>query len=171
MVVELRKLSPSDGMDVYKLLQDIPKNENGFQNGCNGLSYDEYKKWLIRSDNIASGVGLEDWMAPQTIYWLYVDDKPVGMGKLRHRLTDKLKEEGGHCGYAIASAERQKGYGKLLLNKMIDEARGLSIDRLLITVSNHNLPSIKVAVGNGGIIERTSDVRHYIWIDCHAQQI
>jgi predicted acetyltransferase len=77
-----------------------------------------------------------------------------------------LREEGGHCGYAIRPACRQMGYGKLLLKLLMKKASNLGIDRLLITVLNHNTPSIKVALANGGVIEKVSDQRHYIWIDC-----
>ncbi|MCL2406874.1 MAG: GNAT family N-acetyltransferase [Defluviitaleaceae bacterium] len=165
MDIELKQLLPSDDVDIYEMLQELPKDENGFINGCNGKSYDEYKNWLIKSDNIANGIGLEDWMVPQNIYWLYVDGKPVGMGKLRHYLTDKLKEEGGHGGYAVRPSCRQKGYGSLLLKLMIEKARNIGTDKLLITVQNDNAASIKVALANNGIITKTDDIRHYIWID------
>jgi len=165
MRLELRKLSLEDGMDIYDMLQEIPKDENGFMNGCHGLTYDEYKQWLIRSNNIANGIGLEDWRVPANTYWLYVNGEPVGMGKLRHRLTDKLREDGGHVGYAIAPSYRNLGYGKILLKLLVDEAKAIGIDSLLIAVQNHNTASLHVAIANGGKIEKADDVRHHIWID------
>jgi Predicted acetyltransferase len=166
MNCELRKLSPDDGRDIYNMLQQIPKEENGFINGCNGKAYEEYKKWLIKSDNVSNGIELEEWMVPQNIYWLYIDGLPVGMGKLRHYLTDKLKEEGGHIGYAILPSHRNKGYGKILLKMLIDCAKEMKIDRLLLTVQNHNTASIKVTLANNGRIEKVDNQRHFIWIDC-----
>jgi predicted acetyltransferase len=165
MKYELRKLSPDDGRDVYEMLQELSKDENGFTNGCNGKTYDEFKNWLIKSNNVANGIGLEEWMVPQKIYWLYVDGMPVGMGKLRIYLTDKLKEEGGHCGYAIIPTQRNKGYGKVLLKMLIAYAKDIQIDRLLLTVQNHNTASIKVALANNGRIENVNTKRQYIWID------
>lgn len=162
----LKQLSPNDGQDIYTMLQELPKDENGFINGCQGKSFEEYKDWLIKSDHTSKGIGLADWMVPQTIYWLYVDGVPVGIGKLRHRLTDKLREEGGHGGYAIRPSCRNKGYGTLLLKLMINEASSLGIDRLLLTVQNHNLPSIKVVLADGGLIEKVNEQRHYLWINC-----
>jgi len=170
MKVELKKLSPDDGTDVYNLLQAIPKDENGFQNGGNGLSYEEFKQWLTENDNIANGIGLEDWMVPQNIYWLYIDGNPVGMGKLRTRLTEKLKVDGGHCGYGIALLQRNKGYGKLLLKMMIREATMLGVEKILLTIHNDNEASVKVAVGSGGVIEKVTDNKHYIWIECNTRK-
>lgn len=132
----------------------------GFHHGLLALSY------LETHQAFAVLIGLADWMVPSTTYWLYVDGLPVGIGKLRHYLTDKLREEGGHCGYAIRPSCRSKGYGKLLLNLLIKKARSLGIERLLLTIQNHNIPSIKVALFNGGVIERVNEQRHYIWLEC-----
>ncbi len=133
MIIELRPLSVDDGIDIYEMLQEMPKNENGFVNNCNGRTFEDFRNWLIKSFNIANGTSLEEWMVPQNIYWLYVDKVPVGMGKLRHYLTDKLKEE-GHGGYAIRPSYRNKGYGTLLLKLIIEQAKEIKIDRLLLTV-------------------------------------
>ena len=166
MTIELKKLSPDDGRDIYNMLQELPAEENGFYNSCHGLSWDEYKEWLIKNDKHAQGIGLEDGWVPQTVYWLYVDGVPVGMGKLRHYLNEKLREEGGHCGYAVRPPRRNRGYGKLLLGLLIGEAKELGLDKILITVENHNTASLQVALSHGGVIEKVSDVRHYIWVDC-----
>ena len=105
-------------------------------------------------------------MVPSSTYWLYADGEPVGFGKLRHFLTDKLRDEGGHAGYAIRTSERNKGYGTILLKMIIEEARKMNIDKILLTISINNANSIKVALNNKGKIERSNEVRHYIWIDC-----
>lgn len=166
MNCELKKLSPDDGRDIYDMLQKIPKEENGFTNGNNGITYEEFKKWLIKSDNMSNGIGLEEWMVPQSIYWLYIDGEPVGMGKLRHYLTDKLRTEGGHIGYSIHPDFRNKGYGKILLKMLIDCAKDIDIDKLLLMIHNHNVASIKTALANNGIIEKTDIKCHFIWIEC-----
>ncbi len=165
MDYEMRQLSVEDGTEIYEMLQELPKDENGFINGVNGKTFEEYKKWLIKSDNTAKGVGLESWMVPQNVYRLFVDGIPVGIGKLRHYLNDKLREEGGHVGYAVRPSYRNKGYGKLLLKLLIREAESIGIDRVLLTVRNQNIYSVKVALSNGGVIESVNDARHFIWIE------
>lgn len=167
MNIELRKLSQDDGVEIYDMLQEIPKYENGLVNGCNGKPFDEYRKWLAKSDNIANGIGLENWMVPQSTFWIYVDGIPVGFGKLRHYLTDKLKEEGGHIGYAIRPTYRNRGFGKILLRLILEKAKQMEINKVLITVHNNNVSSIKVALANGGVVEKITYERHLIWIDCN----
>lgn len=167
MNYELKKLSVNDGRDVYDMLQSIPKDENGFINGVNGMNFDEYKSWLVHADENSKKTEIEDgWKVPQSTYWLYVNGRPVGVGKIRHFLTDKLRLEGGHIGYAIAPGARNKGCGKILLRELLKEAKKLNIDRALITVQNENAASIKVALANGGLIEKIGAERHFIWVDC-----
>jgi len=43
MSIELRHLSVNDGVDVFDMLQKIPKNENGFMNVCNGITVGGYR--------------------------------------------------------------------------------------------------------------------------------
>lgn len=167
MNYELRKLTVSDGMDIYKMLQELPEDENGFINLINGKTFEEYKQWLAINDASSKAVGLEEgWKVPTSTYWLYADGHPVGIGKLRHFLTDKLREEGGQAGIAIRPVERNKGYGTILLKLIADEAKKMNIDKILVTIRNNNYGSLKVALKNNGKIEKVNEVRHYIWIDC-----
>jgi len=166
MDIELRKLSVDDGNDIYNMLQEIPKNENGFVNCCNERTFEEYKKWLAKSDNMANGIGLENWMVPQSTFWMYVDGIPVGFGKLRHYLTEKLKEDGGHIGYAIRPKFRNRGYGKLILKLILEKSKEIGIDEVLLTIFNDNAYSIKVALANGGKVEKVTNESHFIRIDC-----
>ena len=90
--------------------------------------------WL---DNAASGnqTGLVDgWKVPQTIYWLFADGKPVGYGKIRHFLTDKLLADGGTISYSIRPGQRNKGFGKILLTELIKECSDLGIKKALLTI-------------------------------------
>ena len=165
-MLELRKLSVNDGMDVYQMLQDIPLDENGFQNNVNGLSYEEYKSWLVKKAQEPELDGIVDgWKVPSTTYWLYADGVPVGFGKLRHCLTDALRKAGGHIGYGIAPQYRVKGYGKELLRLLIGEAYNRGIDKVLVTIRLDNKPSQAVALANGGVITEQTDERLLIWID------
>ncbi len=165
-MIELRQLSVDDGMDVYAMLQEIPKEENGFINNANGLSFAEYQQWLKSKHAAAEQLGLVNgWKVPSTTYWLYADGKPVGFGSVRHFLTDALRQSGGHIGYGIAPKYRGKGYGKKLLALLLKEAGRLGIDRALVTIHLDNAASRAVALANGGVITGQTDERILVWID------
>lgn len=165
-MVELRALSVDDGMDVYTMLQEIPKEENGFMNTANGLSFPEYKEWLKRKYEESRQTGLVDgWKVPSTTYWLYEDGQPVGYGSIRHFLTDALREAGGNIGCAISPGHRGRGYGKELLRLLLEESRNMGLDRVLVTIRLDNAPSKAVALANGGVITGQTEERIYVWLD------
>lgn len=111
MMVSVRQLTRPDGEDdvLYRMMQEIPSEENGFLNGARGLSRDAFAAWVCRHADISQGIGLPTGYVRQTIYWMYVDEYPVGSAKLRHELTDALRVEGGNIGYGIRPSERGKG--------------------------------------------------------------
>jgi len=166
MNIEIKKLSLDDGEDIYQMLQSIPANENGFMNPVNGKSYDEFKEWLVRAmgNSLQEGV-IDGWKVPETTYWMYVDGKPVGYGKIRHFLTDKLLADGGNVGYAIVSSERNKGLGKIFLKLLLQESKVLNVEQILLTIREENKASLTVALTNGGVIEKNKAGKYYIWIN------
>ena len=165
-MLELKRLSVEDGTDVYNMLQEIPAEENGLINKANGLTYDEYKEWLIAKHKDSEQEGIVDgWKVPYTTYWLYADGTPVGFGHVRHCLTDALSKVGGHIGYGIAPQFRGKGYGNEILKLLLDKATNIGIDRVLVTVRLDNIASQAVALANGGVITERTDERVLIWIN------
>lgn len=165
MSLSIRKARIGDGRDIYDMLQEMPADENGFVNSVNGKTFEEYQAWLEGTVKGSEQTGIADgWRVPQTTFWLYEDDMPVGMGKVRHHLTEALLREGGNVGYAIRPSARNRGLGKALLALLVEESRKIGVEQVLLTIRNDNQPSIHVALANGGEIEKVTPERHYIWI-------
>ena len=163
---ELRRLTASDGTDIYEMLQAMPYEENGLLNKAHGLSFEEFRVWLAAKQRESEATELMDgWKVPSTTFWLYDDGMPVGFGSVRHFLTDALRKAGGHIGYGIAPAYRGKGYGNEILRLLLIEAKMRGIDRALVTIHKDNAASQAVALKNGGVIEEETDERMLIWID------
>ena len=87
MDIVLRQLSPEDGVDVYEMLQRMPEEEHHFSNPVCQMSFGRYREWLREQDGWSRGEGLPAGYVPQTLFWLYVDGAPAGMGKIRHELN------------------------------------------------------------------------------------
>ena len=165
-MLELKRLSVDDGLDIYTMLQEIPAEENGLINKANGLTFDEYKEWLIVKQRDSEQEGIVDgWKVPSTTFWLYADGIPVGFGSVRHFLTEALRKAGGNIGYGIAPAFRGKGYGKELLKLLLEKANESGIDKVLITIHKENVASRAVAEVNGAILEKETEERAYYWIE------
>ena len=98
MGIELRKVTCADGADTYHMLQQLPAKENGFGNTVFGMPYEEYGQWLASNVESAAKTEVEKgWVVPQTTNWLYEDGTPVGIGRIRHFLTEKLLLGGAIC--------------------------------------------------------------------------
>ena len=138
-MLELKRSSVDDGLDIYTMLQEIPAEENGLINNANGLTFDEYKEWLIVKQRDSEQEGIVDgWKVPSTTFWLYADGIPVGFGSVRHFLTEALRKAGGNIGYGIAPAFRGKGYGKELLSYILNLACENNLSEISIRVKESN---------------------------------
>lgn len=109
-------------------------------------------------------------------YWWITDDQDggtqvVGFIALRHRLTDALRDIGGHIGYAVRPSRRREGIATCALGLVLDRARQLGLDSVLLTCDYDNEASARTIERCGGRLQDTDDerpggaelVRHY-WI-------
>ena len=146
------------------MLQEIAYNDNGFHNKVCGMSYDQFKQWLVREYAVDNGK-LEEWMVPQTSYWLYDGEKPIGYGRIRHCLNDKLRETSGHIGYAIRGTERKKGYGSKILTLLLEECKKMCISCVQIGASTDNTASNRIILKHGGVLIRCSNSKNIYHIN------
>ena len=164
MDISLRKMSIEDGMDVYEMIQEIGPGENGFANGGYGIGFSDFPRYIRQQIDMSQGIRLPPQYVPQTIYWLYVNGKPVGFGKVRDYLNDNLRRIGGHIGYCIRPSERGKGYGKVILHELLIKAREKGIQEALLTCLETNLASRKVIESNHGELDSIIDGECHYWI-------
>ncbi len=108
----------------------------------------------------------ENGYVPNTTLWLIgraADDTEVFIGRvnIRHYLTEKLRNTFGHSGFLIRPTERDKGYGRSLLQLALFKAKEIVTDaekfdhKVLITCRANNAISQKIIIGAGGIFERS----------------
>lgn len=107
---------------------------------------------------------------PETTYWATKADIVVGRISLRHKLSEKLQEFGGHIGYEVRPSMRNLGIAKEMLRLLLETQKAKSIGKLLLTCAPSNLASIKTILANGGIFEKVLFVERvnretiYYWI-------
>lgn len=159
-MVYLKKLSLGDGIAIYNMLQEIVADDNGFHNKVYGMTFDEFKIWIAKEYSYDNG-NLESWMVPQSSYWMYDDDVPIGYGRIRHYLNNNLKETSGHIGYAIAVSKRGRGYGNSILALLKEECVKLELEVIQIGAKAENSLSNKVILKNGGVFLRESHGKNF----------
>ncbi len=139
---------------------------------------------LRPSDEVDSQAGFTAWVARLaadsdqakavmagrsccTYRWIVEDGRVLGGIALRHGFND-LVQRLGHFGYGIRPSSRRLGLATWALGRMLEEARGLGLDRVLIVCDVDNIASVRTVEGHGGALEGVRDtelgpVRRY-WI-------
>ena len=132
----------------------LPEDENGLTNPHHGVSYDEYmEKVLPDLISYEHPVDMPDWFVPETYYYLWDKGVLVGEFRIRHHLTDALRNGAGHIGYSIRKDVRGKGYGTAGLKLTADIARTIiPEDEIYLRVNKDNIASQKVMLNNGAYI-------------------
>lgn len=170
MLLELKELSARDGIEIFEMIKEIGPGENGFVNSGYDMSYDEFSGYLEDNINYSKGINLREGYVPQTIYWLFMNSRPVGIVKLRHFLNDFLRNHGGHIGYCIRPSERGKGYGTIILKEVLKKAEEKGIKEALVVCDAVNALSRKVIEANGGCLEEIKDGECKYWIDLKKEK-
>ena len=75
MEVKLRPLREKEDDAVYQMFQEIPAEEDGFENPAHGLSPEEFNDFCRRHVGYSQGIGLKPGYVPDTYYLLIPRDK------------------------------------------------------------------------------------------------
>ncbi len=162
MKLKLKELSESDGIEILNFLKEIDGGENGFS--LDLPSDKNFKEFLKDRRNEALGLHLKPNRVPQTIYWAYLKNKPIGVIKIRRSLSSGLLRQGGNIGYYIHKDYRKAGLGSDMLKLILDKLRSEGMDKVLITCYEGNIGSQRVIEKNGGFLEdKIEDTLRY-WI-------
>lgn len=124
------------------------------------LLLDDADTFFDLLEGFAVGRDLPPDRVQQTQFLLFSGDRLLGSARLRHYLIPVLHQDGGHVGYEIRRSERSNGYGTALLALMLNEARRIGLNRVLLTTARTNKPSIRVIEKNGGTPDGTSVSPH-----------
>lgn len=103
-------------------------------------------------------------IVPCTYFWIVDGDEFVGYLALRHWLNDFLLEEGGHIGYSVRPSRRGEGHATRAVKLVLDEARDLGLDRVLMTCDHDNEPSRATIERAGGVLEDRRGVKLRYWV-------
>ncbi len=162
MGIELRKMNFEDEYAQWEYVTNLPEDENGLTNEFNGVSFEDYKKSVLpKLMSYEHPTNMPDWFVPETYYYLWADGVLVGEFRIRHHLTEALKNGSGHIGYSIAKQYRGKGYATIGLKKTLELARRIVPEQeIYLRVNKDNIASLKVMEKNGGKVVG-EDSGHY----------
>ncbi len=150
-MIYLKLANLEDAKAEYEALQKIPAAENGLNNEYADMSETEFaEQALPKMIANSRGEDLPEGYVPFSVYFLWDDDKIVGLFHFRHHLCDSLKKHGGHIGYATIKEYRGKGYASKGLKLLLDEVRDkIPEDEFWLDARKDNIASQKVMLSNG----------------------
>ncbi len=151
LTIETLSVQPNQALQTY--LSNVDRLEGGFSNPADKsdlLNEHAFIAWLQRMDNHAHGIDLPAGFVNQTLYFFKNDDRYVGIGKLRHRLTPALYVDGGHIAYGGVPHElRGHGIGTEMLHLLLIEAQQLAIQTPRATTTLNNFASQHILQATG----------------------
>lgn len=160
--MELRKINTRDALAQWEYTTALPENENGLKNPHHGVSYEEYtERVLPELMSFENPVDMPEWFVPETYYYLWDGDRLVGEFRIRHYLTDALRNGAGHIGYSVKKDCRGKGYGTAGLALTLAIAKTIiPEDEICLRVNKDNIASRTVMIRNGAY-QAGEDEEHF----------
>ena len=124
---------------------------------------------LLASDEVDSPSGFAAWVArlldasdpagrigpgeQRCRYrWIVEDQRVLGGIALRYEFTEFV-QSAGHLGYGIRPSARGRGLATWALGRILQDARVLGMDRVLVFCDADNLASAKTIERHGGVPE------------------
>lgn len=159
----LKEANWEDREEEFTFLTQMPQDENGSINPCFGMTQGKFfTQGLPQMIDNAKGIGLPEGYVPATTYFLWENDKIVGKFNLRHRLSEALRNGGGHIGYSIRKDCRGRGLATEGLRMALEKARDIvPEEEIYLHAQLQNLASLRVMEKNGAYIHHQDDTGYY----------
>jgi predicted acetyltransferase len=122
----------------------------------------EYVGWL-RAQALEESPRPEGFVPSTTLWWVGDGDYLARIA-IRHQLTTRLREIGGHIGYDVRPSARRRGHATAMLAATLPVARELGIDPVLVICDADNTGSKNVIEANGGAIEDQRGPKLRYWV-------
>ncbi|MBK4773353.1 GNAT family N-acetyltransferase [Streptococcus rubneri] len=164
--MELRRPTLADKESILNMMAEFEETQSAHDGGFWDAEAFVYEDWLESNRDMEMGLGIPDgWVPAVQLVAFARDGQALGFLNLRLRLSDYLREKGGHIGYSIRPSERGKGYAKESLRQGLKVAKGKNIKQALVTCSTENPTSRAVILANGGVYEDVRNGTERYWIE------
>ena len=127
-MLELVKVSEKYISEIIKAAEEYKTDESPYRVAdVNGMieaaNQNNISAWIKKKQDEDRGINLKPGYVSSTYYLLMEDEAYVGSFNLRHRLTEKLMNVGGHVAYIILPSKRRKGYASVGLGLCLKKSK------------------------------------------------
>lgn len=155
-MLKLVKLEPRYHQLAIEMMDEwTSTNENIIPMAIRKCDYHDYETY-VNSLEIKETGGK---YVPDSTYFCLDTERNIFVGavNIRHYLSERLLQCGGHIGDGVRPSERNKGYGTQIIKLALAECNKMGIKKVLMCCNKENIASAKTIVKNGGVLENEVD--------------
>lgn len=124
--------------------------------------FGRHVRWLL--DQALDDPWHSEDVIPFTTLWWVSGYVYLGRIAIRHRLTQRLLDYGGHIGFDVRPSARRHGHATAMLAAALPIAGALNINPVLVTCNEDNVGSRKVIEANRGVLEDKRGDKLRYWV-------
>lgn len=97
-------------------------------------------------------LGINNNGIKEIFYFAIENDKIIGFGSIRlnPEIDNNVLLESGHITYGVIPCKRKKGYGSYICRLLLNKAKELGLNSVIITCNENNTGSAKIIEKNNG---------------------
>ena len=155
----IKKLNYDDAEEEYNFLSKVPYLEKGYKNVYYNIPKEQFREQCLDLHiNLSYLTEPKGMILPMTTYFLWLDDKIIGIYHVIHELNEYQRNRDGHIAYEIHKDYRGQGYASKGLALVLEEAKKyVKESEIYMHTTKDNPESLKVMLKNGAYIAKETE--------------
>jgi predicted acetyltransferase len=150
--VVLAPMAPGRDAEFVEMLEEFRAvGEFDVYKGDFAIAWEGYPAFYELLSRMKVGGYPTPEIVPMDSYFIEEDGRILGEMYIRHRLSPRLEQVGGHIGYKVRPSCRNRGVATVALRLALKKLAGMGIEKALVTCNVNNGASTKVIEKCGGV--------------------
>lgn len=137
------------------IISELEENSVEFLHPASTFTYREWNYFELMEKVHATSKWDLEWLVPADTYFAVENDRIIWAIQIRHNIDHpNLIFRWWHIGYWVRPSERKKWYATKMLKLILEKAKKIWLNEVLITADIMNIWSNKVIQNNGWVLEK-----------------
>jgi predicted acetyltransferase len=150
--IVLTPMGPGRDEEFAQMLEEFrAAGEMDIYRGHHAVAWQGYAAFYkLLSQMKVGGYPTSD-IVPMNSYFIEAEEHILGEIYIRHRLSPRLEQVGGHIGYKVRPSCRNRGVATAALRLALKKLNQMGVERALVTCNANNAASARVIEKCGGL--------------------